>query len=644
MFLFLLRFLVVTFICILLLNPLFENVIQKLEKPVIIIAQDNSKSIKISHTKDFNNLQYESDLKQLRTSLKKDYEVKVYSFGDKIGNDLDFGYTAKQTDFSQLFEAIKTDFTDKNVGAIILASDGIVNKGTIPTDDNDIKASIYTIALGDTIPKKDLIVADTKYNTMVYLGNQHQLVVNISAKQAAGENSQLVIATNDGQRITAPVNINQSDFFKSYTFNIKTLKKGLQRIDVSLKNIRNEISLQNNRESVFVEVIDEKQNLLIYANAPHPDISALKQAIESKKSYSVTTKYAGDRVDDVGKYDLVILHQVPSNISNPAILKQISNKPQLFILGAASNIGTFNAGQNLVSASPAVVLKDVSPQVNSGFTGFSISDKLKKDVADWPILLSPCNNISVNGGSVLITNKANNQPLLAFSNNGQFKTAVLAGEGIWRWRLNDFKQHDSFLLFDELINKTIRYLTANQTRNKFWATPAHSKFAENERIMLEAGLYNDALEPINEPDVQLELKSNRNKKYSFLFTRSNKQYQLDAGFLPIGQYTFTASTKYGGKSYLANGEFVVEDNVAEYVQTTANHQLLFNLSSQTGGEMVTPKQINSLPALLKKSEFVKTIVHEDVVFEGLINLKYIFFTLLALIFAEWFLRKRNGLV
>ena len=244
----------------------------------------------------------------------------------------------------------------------------------------------------------------------------------------------------------------------------------------------------------------------------------------------------------------------------------------------------------------------------------------------------------------MIINKANNQPLLAFSTNGQFKTAVLAGEGIWRWRLNDFRRHNSFLLFDELINKTIRYLTANQTHHKFWATPAQTKFAENERIMLEAGLFNDALEPVNEPDVRLELKSSKNKKYSFLFSRSNKQYQLDAGFLPIGQYGFRASTEYGGKSYQAIGQFVVEDNVAEYVQTTANHQLLYNLSVQSGGKMIFPPQINSLPALLKNSEFVKTIVHEERVFEGLINLKFIFFLLLALITAEWFLRKRNGLV
>jgi hypothetical protein len=84
--------------------------------------------------------------------------------------------------------------------------------------------------------------------------------------------------------------------------------------------------------------------------------------------------------------------------------------------------------------------------------------------------------------------------------------------------------------------------------------------------------------------------------------------------------------------------------IAQNVQTTANHQLLYILAAHSGGEMISPKQINTLPELLKKSDLVKTLVHEDVTFESLINLKYLFFLLLHLISAEWFLRKRNEMV
>ena len=638
------RFLAITALCILLLNPLFKNVRNSLEKPVIILAQDNSKSIEITEAKDFDRLQYQASLQKLKTSLQVNYDVQVYNFGDKVSNGFDFTYAAKQTDFSTLFNTINTDFEGKNLGAVIIASDGIINRGTNPNNEN-LKAPIYTIALGDTVAKKDLLIANIQNNTLVYLGNQHQIVVNVAAKQAKGNQSVINVISSDGQKYSSVVNINQPNFFKSYTFNINTSKKGIQKITAALKGIVNETTLTNNTQAVFIDVIDEKQNILIYANSPHPDITAIKQAIESKKSYTVNAKFAGNKLDDVAKYDLIILHQIPSiNFASSAFLNQISNKPKLFILGAQSDLSTFNATQNLVNVSANNDLKDASPILNSGFVGFGLSDDCKNSLLQWPILLLPVNNVQLNGGSALITNKANGQALLAFATNGEAKTAILTGEGLWRWRLSNFKQSNNFLGFDELINKTVRYLTANQSKKKFWAIPTQTTFNENQNITLEAGLYNDALEPINQPDVRLEIQNDKRKKYSFLFSRGNNQYELDAGFLPVGQYSFLASTQLGTKIYTAKGQFVVEDNKAEYAQTTANHQMLYNLSAQTGGKMVYPNQIQSLEKLIANSPQVKTIVHQDVQYQDLINLKWLFFTLLSLLSVEWFLRKRNGLV
>lgn len=638
------RVLAIFLLCLLLLNPLFKNESNSLEKPVIILAQDNSKSIQITEAKNFDRLQYQASLQKLKTNLQANYDVQVYNFGDKVSNGFDFTYPAKQTDFSTLFNTIKTDFEGKNVGAVIIASDGIINRGTNPNNE-DLKSPIYTIALGDTVAKKDLLIANVQNNTLVYLGNQHQIVVNVAAKQAKGSSSVLNVISSDGQKYSSVVNINQPNLFKSYNFNINTSKKGIQKLTVNLKSIDNETTLTNNTQTVFIDVIDEKQNILIYANAPHPDVTALKQAIESKKSYTVSTKFAGDKLDDVAKYDLIILHQIPSvNFAATAFLNQISNKPKLFILGAQSDLSTFNATQNLVNVSANNDLKDASPILNSGFAGFALGDECKNSIAQWPILLQPVGNVQLNGGSALINNKANGQALLAFATNGEAKTSVLTGEGLWRWRLNNFKQSNNFLGFDELINKTVRYLTANQSKKKFWATPTQTTFTENQNISLEAGLYNDALEPINQPDVKVEIKSDKQKKYSFLFNRTNMQYQLDAGFLPVGQYSFLANTQLGNKKYAANGQFVVEDNKAEYAQTTANHQLLYNLSAQTGGKMVYPNQIQSLEKLIANSAKVKTIVHQDVQYQDLINLKWLFFIVLSLLSVEWFLRKRNGLV
>ena len=78
-------------------------------------------------------------------------------------------------------------------------------------------------------------------------------------------------------------------------------------------------------------------------------------------------------------------------------------------------------------------------------------------------------------------------------------------------------------------------------------------FDEGENVILNAELYNDALELINTPDVRIELKSQSGKNYSFLFTRNGQSYQLDAGALPVDEYSYTATTKLGDKHLLPKG-------------------------------------------------------------------------------------------
>ena len=80
------------------------------------------------------------------------------------------------------------------------------------------------------------------------------------------------------------------------------------------------------------------------------------------------------------------------------------------------------------------------------------------------------------------------------------------------------------------------------------------------------------------------------------------------------------------------------------MQTTANHQLLYNLAAQSGGKMVMPNQISSLKDIIPKNEKVKTISYEENSYENIINLKWIFVILILLLSLEWFLRKRNGAI
>ena len=147
---------------------------------------------------------------------------------------------------------------------------------------------------------------------------------------------------------------------------------------------------------------------------------------------------------------------------------------------------------------------------------------------------------------------------------------------------------------------------------------------------------------MNTPDIRIELKSRSGKNYSFLFTRNGQSYQLDAGALPVDEYSYAASTKLGNESFNASGQFTIKPLNLETRQSAADHQLLSDMAKQSGGQMLQPSQISQLADLIRKNENIKTVVYEDKRYSDLIDLKWIFILIAGLLSLEWFIRKREG--
>lgn len=645
-----LRALAVALLAFLLFAPLIKTVSKTIEKPIIIIAQDNSASILVSKAAGFNPASYTEKLRELEKNLSQDYELRSFNFGSDIKSGLDLKYNGSLTDISSVFKLIEDQFSNRNIGAVILGSDGIYNRGANPQyESKNLKTSIYTIALGDTIAKRDLLISNINYNNVTYLDNQFQVEISIEAYQARGGTSVLTVSDASGILFSRPVSINSNEFRLSVPLTLLAKRKGIQQYNIGLSPISNELSVRNNTHSIFVEVIDGSQKILIVANSPHPDLSALKQSIEGNKSYSVKLAMSTDVLkSDIEEAGLVILHQLPS-LNNPAsdILRYSDSKPLLYILGAQSNVSAFSSSQSVLGITASGNMQEAVAHFGSDFYGFTLNDANRQKIQNFAPLLSPFGNYGLKGpASVLLSQQIGklltDMPLLVFGEDPQRKIGVLAGEGIWRWRLEDFQESSNHDALDELVSKTVQYLSTRDDRRKFRVYPAKNAFDENEHIVLNAELYNDAFELVNTPDVNITLKSKTGKSYSYIFSRTTNAYALDAGVLPAGHYDYKAGTTFGKTKHNAEGQFVITQQQAEFKQTVANHQLLFSMAQQSGGKMIFPNQIEDLPKLIKANENVKTVSYEDRKYEEMINLKLIFFLIAGLLSLEWFSRKRNG--
>ncbi len=137
---------------------------------------------------------------------------------------------------------------------------------------------------------------------------------DILAKNASGEKPQIVLSEygSGGQKIIIErktANIITNDFLSTFDFTIEMNSPGVKRYNIAIANLPSEISYKNNSRDFFIEVIDSKTSVLVFANGPHPDISAIKELLSIKKNYSIDIKYTGENVD-IQKYDLVIFHNL----------------------------------------------------------------------------------------------------------------------------------------------------------------------------------------------------------------------------------------------------------------------------------------------------------------------------------------------
>ncbi|MFN8405868.1 MAG: hypothetical protein U0X71_00110 [Sphingobacteriaceae bacterium] len=648
--LFVLRALAVTTLTFMLVAPLVKKTSKKIEKPIVILAQDNSASIAFARPKGFNLEQYTSKLQALTTKLSSDYDVQPFNFSEDLKRGLNFKFDGKLSDISAVFRTTNNQFANRNVGAVILATDGIYNHGANPQyESKALKAPIYTIALGDTIAKRDLLIANINYNNLVYVGNQFQIEVLVGAYQAKGLSTKLTVSDNTGVVFSQPIVITSNEYIVPIPLLLQAKRKGIQRYTVSLSPIDQELSVKNNSQTIFIEALDGKENVLIIAGSPHPDLSALKSSIDINKNYEAKIELV-DQVSDeaIARASLIVLYQVPSvNDAAQAILKRVANKPVLFILGGQSNISAFSAAQHVLGITSSGAMQEAIAKVQPDFYAFTLSEATKTKLQNFAPLQAPFGNYEIKGPVLVALSQqigkvTTQMPLLVFSNDGQRKVGVLAGEGLWRYRLEEFQESGTHEALDELLSKTVQYLSSKDDKRKFRVYSSKNTFDESEHVIINAELYNDAYELINTPEVNITLREKSGKSYSYLFSKSGNAYLLDAGTLPTGEYTYEAKTTLGSKPYTTTGQFVVSQLQVEFQQTIANHQLLHNLAQQSGGKMIYPNQLDELPKLIQANENIKTITFEDRKYEELINIKWICFLILTMLAVEWFSRKYYG--
>lgn len=649
------RFTLITLLVFLLFSPLIKSNNYIKEKPIVVIAEDNSLSIVSGKDSGFYKSEYRKKWNNVINELNQKYDVRLFSFGSEIKESMDYAFNEKETDISSLFSIIAQRYYGKNLGALILATDGIYNKGFDPLyTSHELKCLIYTVALGDTLVRRDAIITNVEHNNTVFLGNSFPLQVLIDAKKLEGKSTTLTVNEVNGKSeknlYGKSIAFTSTSFHSNVPIELSSTGAGLKHYIVRISPVEGEENLQNNRRDVYIHVLDQKQHVLIISN-PHPDVGAIAESINSSDGFEAETSVPDKLIDKMNKYCLVILNQFPSaNNKISDVLNSIKqlNIPVLYIVGSETDLTSFNTlNVGLKILSNENRSSDAEAIAAPGFSLFVLDNAFLNYIPHLPALSVPFGNYMVGPTANILFNQkiqgiTTNYPLIIFNETGTEKSCVICGEGIFRWKLQDYADHKNHQIFDELINKIVQYLAVKEDKS-FFRVHVPTVFKEDEHIIMDAELYNPSYQLINEPEVNAVITDDNGRKYSFTFSRTSNSYHLDAGTLQAENYKYETTVNAAGKLFTREGEFTVTPIQIEAVNTIAEHHILFQIASEHKGKMLFPNQIEELPEIINKRDDLKPVIYTHVSFSRLIGLKWVIVTLLTIISIEWFVRKWNGI-
>jgi hypothetical protein len=635
-----LRFLSVFFVLLLLINPIVSNNKVEIVKTPLVLMLDNSESIKyLKATSDAKSIfeRLQSDNK-----LKEKYDIQSYQFDNEVAFADSITFKGNQTNLDKVAINLKSNFKNTQFPTVLL-SDGNQTSGSEYVFQFNKKNKIYPVILGDTTTFLDLKINQINANKYAFLKNKFP--VEVFLQYNGNKNVAATFSISSGKTVLSKQAISFSNNKKvqAVTVLLPADKVGLQVLTATISSSEKEKNTSNNSKKIAIEVLDQRTEVAIVTTINHPDIGALKRAIESNAQRKVTI-INPNRFNELNKFNTLILYQPNAEFQNLYNANKRLQIATFTITGLATNFNFLNQNQSEFEFKMANQKEDYLAEFKSDFNLFA-SENIGFE--NFPPLENAYGTITgKQNNAVLLSSKIRtiqtNSPLLSFSDQNGKRTTFLFGENIWKWRSRSFVDNRNFEKFDLFIVKIIQFLSIKNARKSLVVN--HERFYNSGDIIeISAEYFNKNFELDEKAKLTITVTNKQTKKekrYDLLKSTSNFKVNLN-GF-PAGNYNFTVKELNSNSSYSNSFEVIEFDIEKQFVNPDVIK--LNQLASETKGKTFSPNQIDDLISTLVNDESYKAIQKTNATKSPLIDFIFLLVCLAISLALEWIIRKYNGLL
>jgi len=665
-----LRVLALLILCLILFEPILNLSSKLVLEPNNLVFVDNSRSIKID-----DGTQREQKVKKILDEFSDNTSagnLSFYQFGnsvDEISTDslANINFSDGSTNLQEVFNNVKN--SEKNIASVTIITDGVITSGSNPYYDAlNLGIPVFTIGIGDTTRRKDIDLKKVLHNDFIYAQTPTSIIATISNNGFAGESVKATLMENN-EKISERNLILSNAGIQNISFDYSPQSAGQKKLSIQLSSLKDEFTTANNKNIFYVNVLSNKIKVLLLASTPSSDLSFIKNSLTRDENIEVSSivqisanKFLEElnyqKLDSAEVLFLIGFpsDQTPQELFNRVISKIKTNKTPYFVtlssgisLNRLSQIGNdlpFRYSQNFPG------FKEVQPFILPAEISNPIIQYSKEAPREIWNNLPPV--LQRNGiftprvesktiSQISINNKVINTPLIVSKSfSGKRSIAVLAKD-IWKWKLQVASK--GLDVFDNFIINSVRWLRANEEQKLFELETSKRNYSQGERIEFFSKVLDESLNPVSDAEIKINITSGNTTIESDMQNVGPGLYESSIVINETGDFTYSAQATIDNRILGEDrGSFNIGEIDIEMIDPVMDYSSLNLISNETGGEFYFP---GSYSPLIDKLKTLKINSSKDKIVSSEINLwsnSWMLIIAILLFAAEWFIRKRSGMM
>ena len=628
--------------------------------------------------------------------LGRRYQVRVYAMDSGVRRVRDLNTlrpTAAATRIGASLDQLLDRTSDLPLGGVVVLSDGGDNSGGI--DRATIAAlrsrevPVQTVGFGSAAAPRDVEMESVQLAPRAMARSRIVATVNFEQHGFQGQRAQLTV--RDGSQVLAsqPVVYGRGGDLQSVETMFNSGPAGAKALTFTLSPLAGESNDGNNALTRALEVTDDTHRVLYIEGEPRWEYKFLREAEAGdpevhlvsmlratqnkiyRQGISSPAELADGfptRASELFRYQALIIGSVQAAYFSPVqqdLIRAFASRRGGGILFMAGEYALGDGGWGESSMAPLLpvvlpnhagtfVRANLDPNNHAHATAelapagaASVITRLVDDPganqrkwATLPWLMDYQDAGTPKPGAAVLANVRSPEgrvtPLLVTQAYGRGRTAVLASSGTWRWRMRLPITDPSY---DRFWQQLIRWLVAG-TPGPVSASVAQTMLLDHGQQTLTATVRDPEYNPAAGAQVTARVLGPDGLTTTIALRAAAGvpgQYRAVFRAARAGMYVAQVSAPGFGQEAVA---FDRINGAAENFHLQQNRALLERLAAETGGQYWRPSQALGMAAAIPYANAGATMR----VSLPLWNLPIFFLLLLLLPLAEWFLRRRWGVV